>query len=121
MRVFSESDVKEESLGERNIEGVMAQGTRTTTTIPAGQIGNDQPITSVRERWYSPELQAVVLSETEDPMSENSIYRLTNIRRGDPPPSTFWIPADYTINEEGSLMRHIQIIKEFDDQSQVAK
>ena len=123
IKVFEESDVKEESLGERNIEGVMAQGTRITTTIPAGEIGNDQPITSVRERWYSPELQAVVLSETKDPMSENSVYRLTNILRGDPPASVFWLPSDYTIKEEGSLKRKIQLVEveESEDQLQETK
>ncbi|HYG81824.1 MAG TPA: hypothetical protein VD861_15610, partial [Pyrinomonadaceae bacterium] len=42
-----------ESLGKQTIEGVVAEGTRTTMTIPAGKIGNEQPIQIVSEKWYS--------------------------------------------------------------------
>src|SRR5579883_3290627 len=48
-------NIKSESLGRQTIEGVAADGTRTTLTIPAGQIGNEQPIQVVTERWYSPD------------------------------------------------------------------
>jgi hypothetical protein len=44
---------QEEDLGYQSANGVTAQGFRTTTTIPAGQIGNDRPIQIVSERWYS--------------------------------------------------------------------
>jgi len=49
------------------IEGVRADGTRTTITIPAGAMGNEQPILIVSERWYSPELQTVVMTKRNDP------------------------------------------------------
>ena len=39
------STAKKEDLGEQVIEGVTAKGTRTTTVIPAGAIGNELPIT----------------------------------------------------------------------------
>src|SRR4029077_1103165 len=42
--VGSETPKKAESLGTRQIEGVMANGTRTTSTIPAGSIRNERPI-----------------------------------------------------------------------------
>ena len=42
-----------EALGKQNIEGVEAEGTRSTVTIPAGKIGNELPIDIVSERWYS--------------------------------------------------------------------
>ena len=45
---------KAEVLPARNIEGVMAEGRRVTRTIPAGRIGNEQPIVSVTEEWRSP-------------------------------------------------------------------
>src|SRR5262245_37496153 len=48
---------KTESLGTQTIEGVTAEGTRATLTIPAGEIGNTLPIEVVDETWYSPELQ----------------------------------------------------------------
>ena len=59
--------VKEEPLGKQVIEGVSAEGTRTVATIEAGAIGNDRPIQSVTERWFSPELQTVMLTRNSDP------------------------------------------------------
>ena len=59
--------VTTESLGTKSIEGVMAEGTRTTSTIPAGAIGNLMPIEVVSERWYSKELQMPVLISRRDP------------------------------------------------------
>src|SRR5690242_7317755 len=60
-------EVKKDSLGTQNINGVSAEGTRITRTIPAGQIGNDKPIQIVFERWYSPDLQVMVKSTRTDP------------------------------------------------------
>ncbi len=95
----SEGEVNRESLGTQTIEGVQAEGTRITFTIPAGKIGNERPIVTVNERWYSPELQAVVMSKNLDPRSGDTIYRLTNISRSEPGASLFQVPADYTIKE----------------------
>ncbi|HWC75811.1 MAG TPA: hypothetical protein VG778_00020, partial [Blastocatellia bacterium] len=86
-----------ESLGKQMMEGVEAEGTRTTITIPAGQIGNEQPINMVNERWYSPELQVVVMSRRSDPRAGETIYRLTGISRAEPSRSLFEVPADYTV------------------------
>jgi hypothetical protein len=90
---------KTESLGKQMVEGVEAEGTRTTTTIPAGEIGNEQPINIVWEKWYSPELQTVVMSKHSDPLVGETTYRLTNINRGEPAHSLFEVPGDYTIKE----------------------
>lgn len=94
-----EGERKTESLGRRNIEGVDADGTRTTMTIAAGEIGNELPIEIVSDRWYSPELQTVVLSERNDPRFGKTTYRLTRINRSEPPASLFQLPPDYTIKE----------------------
>jgi hypothetical protein len=88
-----------ESLGRQTIEGVEAEGTRTTMTIPAGEIGNEQPIQIVSERWYSPELQVIVMSRHTDPLVGETVYRLTNIVRGEPSRTLFEVPGDYTIKE----------------------
>src|SRR6266481_9541352 len=45
-----QTEAKTESLGIQTIAGVNAQGTRTTRTIPAGEIGNEKPITIVSQR-----------------------------------------------------------------------
>jgi hypothetical protein len=93
------SNEVKESLGKQNIEGVEAEGTRTTVTIPAGEIGNERPIEIVSERWYSPELQLVVMTRNSDPRSGETTYRLTNISRTEPAKSLFEVPADYTVRE----------------------
>ena len=90
---------KNEPLGKQIIEGVEAEGTRSTITIPAGEIGNERPIEIVSESWYSPELQMVVMTRHSDPRSGDTTYRLTNINRGEPAKSLFEVPADYTVKE----------------------
>ena len=86
-----------ESLGKQNVEGVEAEGTRSTMTIPAGEIGNERAIEIINERWYSPELQTVVMTRHSDPRFGESSYRLTNIDRSEPAKSLFEVPADYTL------------------------
>jgi hypothetical protein len=88
---------KKEDLGKQLIEGVEAEGTRTTITIPAGEIGNERAIEIVSERWYSPELQLVVMTRHSDPRMGETTYKLTNINRTEPAKSLFEVPADYTI------------------------
>jgi hypothetical protein len=88
-----------EDLGQQTIEGVTATGTRTTTEIPAGAIGNDQPIKIVSEQWFSPELQVLVLTKHSDPRTGETTYRLTGIVRAEPVRSLFELPPDYTLKE----------------------
>ena len=88
-----------EDLGKQLIEGVEAEGTRTTITIPAGEIGNERPIEIVSERWYSPELQLVVMTRHSDPRSGETTYKLTNINRTEPAKSLFEVPAGFTVKE----------------------
>jgi hypothetical protein len=90
-----------ETLGAQSIEGVQAEGTRSTRTIPAGQIGNERPIDVVSERWFSPELKALVLSRQTDPRFGETTYRLTNIVRAEPDASLFEVPSDYQIIDGG--------------------
>lgn len=92
------NEVKEQ-LGKQLIEGVEAEGTRTTITIPVGEIGNERPIEIVNERWYSPELQLVVMSRHSDPRSGETTYKLTNINRTEPAKSLFEVPANFTVKE----------------------
>jgi hypothetical protein len=96
-----------EPLGTRQIEGVSAEGTRVTTTIPAGQIGNLNPINMVTERWFSKELQMAVLITRRDPRSGETVYRLTNIVRAEPPPDLFSVPSDYRVVD----LQHLEQVK----------
>jgi len=92
-----DGQVKTESLGKQTIEGVTATGTRTTRTIPAGEIGNERPLEITSEVWTSPDLQILVLSKRTDPRIGETVYRLTNIQRGDPDPSLFQVPSGFTM------------------------
>jgi hypothetical protein len=94
---------KTESLGTQTIEGVTAEGTRSTYTVPAGEIGNTLPLEIIDETWYSPELQINVMTRHRDPRSGENTYRLTNISRSEPDRSLFEVPADYTVRENKML------------------
>jgi hypothetical protein len=89
------------TLERKTLEGVAVEGHRTTTVIPAGQIGNEQPITITSEEWKSPELSVLVMTRHSDPRTGESSYRLQNIIRAEPDRSLFMVPADYTIRETG--------------------
>ncbi len=91
---------KDESLGRQTMEGVPVDGTRSTHVIPAGQVGNEQPISIVTERWYSPDLQVFVLTRHSDPRAGETVTRLTNLTRGEPAHSLFEVPADFKVVEE---------------------
>ena len=86
-----------ENLGLQTINGVAATGTRSTTTIPAGAIGNTQPIQTVREVWISQDLKVPVMIKTSDPRFGETVMQLTNILQTNPDPALFQVPAGYTV------------------------
>ena len=88
-----------EALDPQVIEGLTVTGTRTTTTIPAGDVGNAQEIKIISEQWTSDELELLVMTKHRDPRSGESVYRLRNVLRIEPDPSLFTVPADYTLRE----------------------
>jgi hypothetical protein len=90
-------NVKTEDLGTQNIEGVAATGKRTTTTIPAGKIGNVKDIQIISEQWFSDELQVLVMTRHNDPRSGETTYRLRNILRAEPDAGLFAVPPDYQV------------------------
>jgi len=87
------------SLGTQTIGGVTAEGTRYTRTIPAGQIGNAKPIVIVTERWYSADLQMVVMTKRSDPRSGDTTFQMTSIARTEPAASLFQVPTDYAVSK----------------------
>jgi hypothetical protein len=91
------TEVNTEDLGTQTMEGVLVTGTRTTKTIPAGQIGNEKPISIVIEVWTSPELKTVVMSKRSDPRMGEQTFRLTTIVRAEPDASLFTVPADFKV------------------------
>ena len=88
-------------LEHKTLEGVPVEGRKSTTTIPAGQVGNEQPLTIVSEQWRSPDLNILVMTRYSDPRTGDSSYRLQNIVRAEPDRSLFMVPADYTVKDSG--------------------
>ena len=100
-----EQNVKTELLGHQTMEGLPVEGRRVTMTIPAGQMGNDQPIQIVTETWFSPDLQTVVLSKRTDPRSGETVTRMVNVSRSEPSRMLFEVPADDKVGEAPARMR----------------
>lgn len=101
MERIDPASVAKEDLGQQNLDGVNATGTRTTRTIAAGAIGNLQPIKVVSEEWFSPDLQLLVMTKHSDPRTGDTTYRLQGVVRAEPDRSLFLLPADYTLRESG--------------------
>jgi hypothetical protein len=88
-----------EKLPQQTIEGVLAEGTRVTMTIPAGEFDNEQPMVITHEEWYSPELHMIVSMKHNDPRFGETTFHLTNILRGEPAPELFQAPTGYKITD----------------------
>lgn len=89
-----------ESLGDQTIDGIHATGIRMTTTIPAGKMGNEQPILVTSERWYSPELRATIMTKHSDPWAGELKTQFTNVNTSEPDSSLFSVPSDYKVLDE---------------------
>jgi hypothetical protein len=88
-----------EKLTPQTIEGVMAEGTRITLTIPAGEFDNEKPMVITHEEWYAPELHLIVMMKHGDPRFGETTFKLTNILRGEPSPDLFQLPPGYRVVE----------------------
>jgi hypothetical protein len=101
----SPDNVTTESLGADTMQGLSVLGTRVTRTIPAGQIGNTQPILIVTDKWYSQDLQIEVKTVHSDPRTGTTTTALINLVRGEPNPSLFTVPPGYTIATAGNALK----------------
>jgi hypothetical protein len=89
-----------EDLGDQTINGINATGTRVTTTIPSGKMGNDKPIVVTSERWYSPDLKATLMTKHDDPWAGELETQFTNVNTSEPDPSLFAVPSDYKVVDD---------------------
>lgn len=96
--------ISSEKLGSQMLEGVMVEGYRSTTTWPVGTQGNDRPIVTTYESWFSEALETEVLTKSSHPRSGESTFKLTRIERTEPDPALFQVPPDYSVvDEKGSF------------------
>jgi hypothetical protein len=87
------------SLGTKLIDGMTAEGSKVTVTIPAGAAGNVRPMVNTGESWYSRELRLDLLVKANNPFTGDSVTRVQNLSRLEPATALFTVPADYTVRE----------------------
>ena len=96
-KLDEQHDIVQEDLGTKTIQGIQCTGKRQTITIPAGQVGNEKPIAIVTETWFSPDIEAVVQSSTNDPRFGQTTYTLHNVELKDQPLALFALPNGYRL------------------------
>ncbi len=100
-KTAQEPRITGEKLEPQQLEGLLATGTRTARTTPAGAEGNDRPLTEVRETWRSARYgHHAAGKKTSDPQKGDSERRMTNLEQTEPDPALFQVPADYTIEDQ---------------------
>lgn len=101
----SEVTVTHTSLGTQSLDNVTVEGTQTTRTVAAGAEGNDKPLVSTDQEWYSQDLQMVIQSTRNDPRFGQTTYTVSNLQRNEPNESLFQIPAGYQSKTAGPPSR----------------
>ncbi|MFP5235303.1 MAG: hypothetical protein ACLGSD_05330 [Acidobacteriota bacterium] len=92
-----------ERLGTRTFMGLKADGQRWTTTVPAGQIGNNAPLVRTVENWIAQSPHIPVYSIENDPQRGKTTLKLVGFKWGEPDPALFKPPADYKL-----IVQHMQ-------------
>jgi hypothetical protein len=91
------STSESEDLGKQSIGRLETVGTRETTIIPAGTIGNNSPLLSKREFWFSPKLGVNLISRRQDPLSGTQNFEVSDITLGEPDAKLFEVPSGFKI------------------------
>jgi hypothetical protein len=91
------SSSQSEDLGKQAIGGLETVGTRETTIIPAGTIGNNSPLMSKRDFWFSPQLGVNLVSKRQDPLSGTQNFEVSDITLGEPDAKLFEVPSGFKI------------------------
>lgn len=86
-----------EDLGESSTEGVETHGYRETLTINPGVMGNDRPMISTREFWWSPRLAINLLSIVETPQAGKQVFTVKELSTSEPDPAFFNVPEEYKV------------------------
>lgn len=95
-----------ESLGSQVIEGVYVNGTRETVTINPGVLGNERPLISTREFWYSDELETNLAVTRIDPREGKQVIWISNLSLTEPDAHLFDIPLGYAVRDIRASARH---------------
>ncbi|WP_125486626.1 hypothetical protein [Edaphobacter aggregans] len=94
-----------EELPPQTIMGVTTRGSKAVRILKAGVDGNDHDLTTTIESWYSPELRLALITIIDDPVNGLKKYEFTNLKRAEPDPKIFQMPADYTFRDAPAVAR----------------
>jgi hypothetical protein len=86
-----------EDLGEGYFVGMPVHEYRDTTTLNAGVMGNDLPMSTVRQYRFSAELGLNLSAILEAPQIGRQVFTVTEISTTEPDPSFFQPPQGYTV------------------------
>jgi hypothetical protein len=89
-----------EDLGGDTLAGFDTVGYRDTTTLNPGAFGNDQPMVSMREFWYSKQLGINLLSILDSPLVGKERFTATDVNISEPQHRYFVIPEGYTVIDQ---------------------
>ncbi len=89
-----------ESLGARTIEGVATVGSRATTVMAAGAMGNQRAEPTVKEFWYAAALGVNVIEKRFDPRAGAQNFYVTNIHLGEPDAKLLTPPGFRTVDDD---------------------
>jgi len=89
--------VTREDLGEKTIEGVGAVGSRKTIMINPGEDGYQHAEPTVKEFWYSPQLEVNVVTKRFEPRGGAQNFQLKQVSVDEPSAALFVPPSDYRI------------------------
>jgi hypothetical protein len=85
---------KQEHLGIREIDGVLAHGIRQTQTVADENDGKEVVITD--EYWYSQDLRINLMIKHSDPRKGMTTMTVAQVTRTEPAPAFFEVPEGYT-------------------------
>jgi hypothetical protein len=86
-----------EDLGKQTIGGLETVGTRETSVLPAGTMGNNSPLMSKREFWYSPQLGINLITKRQEPRAGDQNFEVSDISVGEPDAKLFAPPSGFKI------------------------
>lgn len=100
-------EITKQDLGSQIIDNLPATGELTTTVVPIGRSGNDQPITKTHEVWTSDEMKLVLLQKWSDPRTGLRTTQLAQFSREEPNAALFRPPAGYEKRTAEQTMREM--------------
>jgi hypothetical protein len=86
-----------EDLGGESFAGMAVHEYRDTTTLNPGVLGNDLPMSTVRQYRFCAELGLNLSSMVEAPQIGRQVFTVTEISTSEPDPSFFQPPQGYKV------------------------